>query len=193
MCFYVLCHPADHGTNSMGIRLLTWAHIANMDKLIELEVTELTSSMVDETASAILNRHVCCGISIVSFQLNFIFDILVSWILTEFGHNLLKLAATECVILEFHQDSWNHYLMSGHFSPHIRLDTISHFVVQQSSKALGGELVLPSVTSLSKIRQRESSLRVYDIMNQLQSIIVGSLAFDGWKSRYKFASIMVIV
>jgi hypothetical protein len=52
----VLRHPSEHGTSSMGKHLLATTHIASLNELTESEVTELTSSTVDETASAILKR-----------------------------------------------------------------------------------------------------------------------------------------
>jgi len=55
-CHHVFRHPSEHGTSSMGKHLLAKAHIAKLKKLTESEVTELTSSTVDETALAILQR-----------------------------------------------------------------------------------------------------------------------------------------
>jgi len=53
----VLRHPSGHGTISMGKHQLAKAHIAKLNKLTESELTELTSSMVDESATAILQRQ----------------------------------------------------------------------------------------------------------------------------------------
>jgi hypothetical protein len=50
----------------MGKHLLANAHIAKLNELTESEVTELTSSTVDETALAILKRQGSRGITIVS-------------------------------------------------------------------------------------------------------------------------------
>jgi hypothetical protein len=75
VCHQVLRHPLKHGTSSMGKHLLAKAHIAKLNELTESEVTELTSSTVDETAFAILKRLGSCGISIVSLQRKIIFDI----------------------------------------------------------------------------------------------------------------------
>jgi hypothetical protein len=75
VCHHVLCHPSEHGTSSMGKHLLAKVHIAKLDKLTESEVTELTSTMVDETALAILKREGSRGITIVSLQRKFRFDI----------------------------------------------------------------------------------------------------------------------
>jgi len=59
----------------MGKHLLAKAHIAKLNELKESEVTELTSSTVDETHLAILKRQGSCGITIVSLQKKIIFDI----------------------------------------------------------------------------------------------------------------------
>jgi len=57
VCHQVLRHPSEHGTSSMGKHLLAQAHITKLKELTESEVTELTCSMVDETALAILKRQ----------------------------------------------------------------------------------------------------------------------------------------
>jgi len=75
MCHHVLRHPSEHGTSSMGKHLLPKAHIAKLNESTESEVTELTSSTVDETALAILKRQGSRGITIVSLQRNIRFDI----------------------------------------------------------------------------------------------------------------------
>jgi len=49
VCHQVLRHPSEHGTSSMGKYLLAKVHIAKLNELTVSEVTELTSSMVDET------------------------------------------------------------------------------------------------------------------------------------------------
>jgi len=59
----------------MGKHLLAKAHITKLNKLTESEVTELTSSTVDETALAILKRQGSRGITIVSSQRKIRFDI----------------------------------------------------------------------------------------------------------------------
>jgi hypothetical protein len=53
ICHQVLHHPLEHGTSSMGKHLLAKAHIAKLKELAVSEVTELTSSTVDETGLAI--------------------------------------------------------------------------------------------------------------------------------------------
>jgi hypothetical protein len=75
VCHQVLRHLSEHGTSSMGNRLLAKAPIAKLNELTKSKVTELTSSTVDETALAILKRHGCPGITIVSWQRKIIIDI----------------------------------------------------------------------------------------------------------------------
>jgi len=66
ICHQVLRHPSEHTTSSMGKYLLAKAHIENLNELTESEVTELTSSTLDETALAVLKRQGSRGITIVS-------------------------------------------------------------------------------------------------------------------------------
>jgi hypothetical protein len=75
VCHQVLRHPSEHGTSSMGKHLLPIAHIAKLNELTVSEVTELTSSTVEETALAILKRQGSHGITIVSSDRKTIFDI----------------------------------------------------------------------------------------------------------------------
>jgi hypothetical protein len=75
VCHQVLRHPSEHGTSSMGKHLLAKAHIAKLNELTESEVTELTSSTVDETALAILKRQGSRGITIVRLQRKIMLDI----------------------------------------------------------------------------------------------------------------------
>jgi hypothetical protein len=77
VCHQVLRHPSEHGTSSMGKHLLAKAHIAKLNELTESEVTELTSSTVDETALVILRRQGSRRISIVSSLSRVIFNIQV--------------------------------------------------------------------------------------------------------------------
>jgi hypothetical protein len=74
VCHQVLRHTSEHGTSSMGKHLLAKVHIAKLNKLTVSEVTELTSSMVDETALAILKRKGSRGILIVCLQTKFKFN-----------------------------------------------------------------------------------------------------------------------
>jgi len=59
----------------MGEYLLGKAHIAKLNELTVSEVSELTSSTVDEAALAILKRKGCRGILGVSSQMKFKFNI----------------------------------------------------------------------------------------------------------------------
>jgi hypothetical protein len=59
----------------MGKGLLATAYITKLYELTESEVTELTSSTVDETALAILKWQRSRGITIVSLQRKILFDI----------------------------------------------------------------------------------------------------------------------
>jgi len=79
----VLCHPSDHGTTSMWKYFLAKAHIPKLYKLPELEVTELTTSKVDERALAILKRQGSWESIIASSRTKFILDIQVIYIITE--------------------------------------------------------------------------------------------------------------
>jgi len=78
VCDRVLLHSSEHGTSSMGKHLLAKAHIAKLNKLTESEVTELTSSTVDETALAILKRQGSLRITIVCMPRRMIVDIQLS-------------------------------------------------------------------------------------------------------------------
>jgi len=66
VCHYVLCHPSEHGTSSIGKHSPAKPHIAKLNNIAESEVIELASSMVDETAVAILRRMGSRGITTVS-------------------------------------------------------------------------------------------------------------------------------
>jgi len=68
VCHQVLRHTSEHGTSSMGKHLLAKAHITKLNELTESEVTELTSSTVDETVLTSLKRQGSRGITIVSLQ-----------------------------------------------------------------------------------------------------------------------------
>jgi len=59
----------------MGKHLVAKAHIAKLNELTESEVTELTSSTVDEAALAIFKRPGSRGITTVRSQEKFIGDI----------------------------------------------------------------------------------------------------------------------
>jgi len=67
----------------MGKHLLARSHIAKLYEFPELEVTKLTSSLVDETALAILKRQGSQGITLLSLQSKIIFHIQVLSMSTE--------------------------------------------------------------------------------------------------------------
>jgi hypothetical protein len=73
-CLQVLRLPSEHGTSSMGKHFLATGHIAKLNKLTDLEVSELTSSMADETACAILKRQGSHRIRSGSSQRKFTLD-----------------------------------------------------------------------------------------------------------------------
>jgi hypothetical protein len=75
VCHQVLRHPSEYATSSKGRHLLAIAHIAKLNEVTESQVTELTRSMVDETALAILTRHGSRGITIVSSDRQNVFNI----------------------------------------------------------------------------------------------------------------------
>lgn len=75
LCHQVLRHASEHGTSSKGNHWLAKGHIAMLNQLPELEVTELTSLTVNETALAQLQQQRSRGIRIVSLQSKFIFHI----------------------------------------------------------------------------------------------------------------------
>jgi len=90
VCYQVLRHPSEHGISWIGKKLLAKSRITKLNELTESEITELTSSTVDETALAILKRQGCQGIRIVSVQSKFIFHIYVLSILTELTDKTLQ-------------------------------------------------------------------------------------------------------
>jgi len=75
VCHQVLRHPSEHGTSSMRKHLLAKAHLAKLNELTESEVTEMTSSTVEETALAFPKRQRSHGITIVSVPRKMMFDI----------------------------------------------------------------------------------------------------------------------
>jgi len=192
VCHQVLCHPSDHGTSSMGKHLLAKAHIAKLNELTESEVTELTSSTVDETALAIVKRQGSRGITIVSLQRKIIFDIQFNPYWPKWQTKRSKLAAKDFRTSEFHQDTWNRYLMLGFVLAHIPWNVISNLELRRSYEALHDDLVLPSATTLSNICRREYALTVDAMKKQLPVRNKVSLALDEWTSTNKLAITSVI-
>jgi len=192
VCHQVLHHPSEHETSSMGKHSLPKSHITKWNKLTESEVTELTSSTVNETALAILKRQGSQGITIVSSQSQIIFDIQVIPYWLKWETIWSKLAAKDFETSEFHQDTWIHYLTLGFLSAHIPWNPISNLDLRPSYKALHDGLVQPSTTTLSNICQREYALTVDAIKKLWLSLKKVSLALDGWTSTNKLAITSVI-
>jgi len=132
VCHQVLRHPSEHGTSSNVKHLLAKAHIAKLNELTESEVTELTSSTVDETALAILKRQGSRGITIVSLQRKTIFDSQFNPYWPKWQTKRSKLADKDFETSEFHQDTWNRYLMLGFVSAHIPWNAISNLELWRS-------------------------------------------------------------
>jgi hypothetical protein len=107
----VLRHPSEHGTSPIGKHLLATAHIAMSNALTKTEVTEFTSSTVDDTALAILKRPGSWGITIVRLQRKIRFDIQFDVYWLKWQTKCSKLADKNFETSEFHQDTWNRYLM----------------------------------------------------------------------------------
>jgi len=95
VCHQVLRHLSDHGTGSMSKHLLAKAHIEKLNELTVSEVTQLTSSTVDETGLAILKRQGSRGIPIGSSQRKIKLTIQVSSILTELTDRTLQTGSKE--------------------------------------------------------------------------------------------------
>jgi len=150
ICHQVLRHPSEHGTSSMGKHLLAKAYIAKLNNLTESEVTELTSSIVDETAFAILVRQGSWGITILSSQCKFIFDILLVSYWLIWLTNRSKQEAKDKKYSEFHQDTWNCYLMLGYVLALIAWNAVSKLVLWWSYTAWQSDPVLPSTMAIKQ-------------------------------------------
>jgi len=148
--------------------------------------------MVDETAFAILKRQGGQAITIVSSQRKIIFDIQVNPYWPKWQTKQSKLAAKDFETSEFHQNTWNRYLMVGFVSAHIECNAISNLELQWSYKALSEDLVLPSATTLSNICLREYALTVDANKKQLPSQTEVSLGLDGCTSMTKLVITSVI-
>jgi len=192
VCPQVLCHPSENGKCSMGKHLLAKAHITQLNELTESEVTELTCSTVDETALAILKSQESRGIRILLLQRKIEFNIQFNPYWPKWQTKRSKLAAKDFEISEFHQDTWNRYLMLGFVLAYIPLNAISNLELWGSHMALRDDLVLPSATTLSNICPREYALTVDAIKKQLPVQNRVCLAFDGWTSTNKLAITSVI-
>jgi len=155
VCHQVLRYPSEHGTRSMGIHLMAKAHITQLNELTEWEVTELTSSTLDETASAILRRQGNSGITIVTVPRKMIFDIQLNPYWPKWQTTRSKLADQDFETSECHQHTWNHYLMLGFVSAHRPWNAISNLQLRRSYKVLRDDLVLRSAKTLWNIFRTE--------------------------------------
>ena len=152
----------------------------------------MTSSIVDETALTILNRQGSWGITIVSLQRKFRFDIQFNPYWPKRQTKRSKLADKDFDTSEFHQHTWNRYCMLRFVLAHIPWNAISNLGLWRSYKALCDSLVLPSATTLSNICHREYALPVDAITKQLLSRNKVSVALDGLTSTNKLTITSVI-
>jgi len=176
----------------MGKQLLPKAHIAKWTELTESEITDLTSSTVDEIALAILIRPGSRGITLESSQRKIIFNIQVDQYWLKWQRKRSKLAATDLETSEFHQDRWNRYLMLWSISARIPWNARSYLELRRSYKAFHDDLVLPSATTLCNMCRKESAKTVDAIQKQLPSWNKGYLPFDGWTTQNQLAISSVI-
>jgi len=192
VCHQVLRHPSDHGTSSTGKHLLATAHIAKLNELTESEVTELTSSTVEETALAIPKRQGSRGITMVCSQRRIIFHIHVDLYWPKWKIKCSELAAKDFETSKFHQDRCNRYLMLGFVLAHVLWNAISNLELRRSYKVLRNDPVLPSATTPGNICRREYAPTVDGIKKQLPSRDKVGLALDWLTSLNKLAITSVI-
>jgi len=103
----VLRQSFEHGTSLLGIHFVATVHIAQLKRLPESEIIELTSSTVAETALDILMRQGSRGILIVSSQRKLIFNIYIFGRITKFRGKPLERGCTglsNCRISARHLD-----------------------------------------------------------------------------------------
>jgi len=192
ICHHVLCHPSEHGTSSMRNHLLWKAHITSLNMLTESKVAELTSSMVDDTALAIPMTQRIQGITLVSSQRTFIFDIQLNPYWSKWQTKHSKPAAKDYETSECHQATGNRYLILWFRWAQIPWPAISNLELRWSCKALRSDPTLPSARTLINTCRREYALTMDAIQKQLLSWNKVSLAFDGWTSTIKLAITSVI-
>jgi len=192
ICHQVLRHPSEHGTSSMGKQMLAKAHIAKLNEITESEVTELTNSTVDETVLATLKGQGSRGTTIVCSQRKIIFHIHVNLYWPKWQIKRSKLAAKDFETSEFHQDTWNRYLILRFVLAGIPQNAISNLELRWLYNALCDDLMLPSATTRSNICRRECALTVDAIKKKLPSCDKVTLALDGWTSPKTLAVSSVI-
>jgi len=161
-----------------GELLACKTQMTKLNGLTELEVTELTSSMVDDTALAILKRQGIRGIIIASWPRTFTFDIQVDPYRQKWHTKCSKLAAKDFDTSEFQQDRWNRYLMLGLLWNYIPWNATSNLGLWWSFKEVWSVLLLPSGTTLTNILWRKYALTMDAIMKQLPSRNDVRLALD---------------
>jgi hypothetical protein len=176
----------------MGKHLLAKAHIANLNELTESEVTELTSSTVDETALGILKTRGSRGITIVSLQRKTIFDIQLNSYWPKWQTKHSELSGNDFETSELHKDMCTSYLIFGFVSAQMPWDAMSNLELRRSYQALRHDLVLLSATTLSLIWWREYAVTLVAIKKQLPLRNIVSLALDRWTSMNKLAITSVI-
>jgi len=176
----------------MGKHFLANRYISKLNELTESEVTELTSSMVDETALAILLRQGSRGITIVSLLSKVIFDIPLNPYWLKWLRKCSNLAAENVEISEIKQHKWKRNVILGFVLAQIPCNAASNLELRWSCTALQSDLVLPSVIALSNICRREYAMSVDAITKQLPSQNNVSVACDGCTSTNKRAIMSVI-
>jgi hypothetical protein len=123
VCHQFLPYPSEHGTSYMGKQFLAEVHIAKWNEPTELEVAELTSTIIDQIALAILKRKGSRGITIVRSQKKFLFDSLILLQFTSLTASALKTGIKRlpnCPISPRYLE-WR---------PHVRICFISHSLEQ---------------------------------------------------------------
>jgi len=149
LCHHVRHNPSEHGTSSMGKYLLAKAHITKLKNLTESEVNAWTSSTVDGSALAILKRQRSRGITIVSSQRRFIFDLPLNPYWSKWWTQCSKLATMDYDTYEFRQDTWNCYLLLRFVLARNAWNAISNLELQWSYTALRSDSVLHSAQPLA--------------------------------------------
>jgi len=108
VCHQVLRHPSEDGTSSIGKHMEAQVHMAKLNESRESEVTKLTGSIINGTALAILKRWGSRGITIVSSQSKFMFDIWILFILTKVTDKIRQTSSEElsnCRVSRRHLES----------------------------------------------------------------------------------------
>ena len=119
ICYQVLRHPSEHETRWMRKHLLARALVTKVKKLTESDVCESPSSKVVEIAFKILKRYGCWGITIVSLQRKFIFDIQHIEYWSKWQTKCSKMPGKHYDTSRLHKATWNRYLRLGFVSLHI--------------------------------------------------------------------------